>query len=98
MDEYIVGQPLVISLVFTNEVTGVLTDPDTVAIGVQLGVNAPEIFDFGDLITTGLGNWYLTYTPSAPGNYTVQVESTGAIIGVSDPVVFSAVATSIAFP
>jgi hypothetical protein len=96
-NEFVVGTPIQITVTFTNEVTGALTDPSSVTGGIQLGVETPIYFALSDMVQVSTGIWYYIFvtTSLAPGFYMVQVQSAGAINGITDPAVFTLLAPSI---
>lgn len=99
-NEFNIGEPIVFGFTFTDEILGTAKDPDTVKIGIQLGSGTPQFFSLSDLVRTALGAWYLLYqtTNQSPGDYSIQVSSTGALIGMSDPAVFTLLSAMAGLP
>lgn len=99
-NEFVVGTPIVVQMTFTDEVSGELTDPSTVNGAIQLGPGTVPATDFvlADMVKISLGVWYYIFVTvgATPGYYMVQVQSLGAITGISDPAVFTLLPTSIA--
>lgn len=91
---FIEGEPIKVGLTFTNEITGALTNPDTVKLVIQRAGSDPVIITLPDLTAVSDGIFYYIFdTTNGAGNYTTQVRSTGALVTTSLPTVFTVLPT-----
>jgi len=83
---YLVGQRLRFSIVVTNLITGLATDPANLTLVLQSSSgNTTYTYPSGsDIVRDSLGNFHCDFTPTVTGNWNYRWSSTGTVVAAAE--------------